>query len=287
MRTADQEDPLSESIYIPANHLAVSIVLHKSPIPILQRCLANLQAALVRLLETQPRMTTTVVLVDNASGRTYIAKLHALIQAFGFPVVIHCNDGNLGYGAGHNQAQGKDVDFRLILNPDVFLEPNALVRALAFLAANPDVGLVVPHARDERGRQLYLCKRYPTVLVLALRGGAPPWLQKRFSAYLEKYEMRDLDWSVPRFDLQLISGCCFLIRETVWRAIGGFDPGYFLYFEDFDLGLRARRVTRLAYLPDFVVTHLGGGVARKGWRHRVWFVASAWRFFQRYGWRWV
>jgi GT2 family glycosyltransferase len=65
--------------------------------------------------------------------------------------------------------------------------------------------------------------------------------------------------------------------------VGGFDPGFFLYFEDFDLTLRLSKVTTVAYCPRVRIVHHGGRAAAKGLRHIAWFVRSARRFFARHG----
>ena len=69
-------------------------------------------------------------------------------------------------------------------------------------------------------------------------------------------------------------------------STGGFDPRYFLYFEDFDWSVRLAKTGQLVYLPSFRIVHHGGGAARKGWRHIRWFVQSGTRFYRRHGWRW-
>jgi hypothetical protein len=69
------------------------------------------------------------------------------------------------------------------------------------------------------------------------------------------------------------------------RAAGGFDPRYFMYFEDYDLSLRIAAQGTVAYEPAMRIVHHGGEAARKGWRHVGWFVRSAWRFFSRHGWK--
>ncbi len=268
--------------------LVVSIVLHRSPLEVLDRTLTCLQAAL-REVQGKQVGGVEVVVVDNASGAAYTTALRTLVgrwRAAGLPISLRCCRHNLGYGRGHNLVATAAPDFRLVLNPDVFLQSNALVQGLSFLEEHAEVGLVVPRALGKESEPLYLCKRYPTLLALALRGFAPAGLRRRYAACLAHYEMRDLDWDVPRFDLELVSGCCLLMRGEVWQRTGGFDPGYFLYFEDFDFALRVREHFRIAYVPDFVVTHLGGEAARKGWRHRRWFIQSAWRFFSGHGWRW-
>ncbi len=271
------------------SRLTVSIVFHRSPLEILEHALACLQVAGERVLQAGMVSVLEVVVVDNDSGPAYREKLEGMLgrlERTGMDLKLIRCPANLGYGRGHNKVEGGEGDFRLILNPDVFLAPDSLIQGLTFLQSHPEVGLVVPNVVDDRGRPGYLCKRHPTVLVLLLRGFAPAWVRGVFSGCLARYEMRDLDWNRPRFDLELVSGCCLLMRGRVWREIGGFSPEYFLYFEDFDLALRAGEKTVIAYTPDFRITHLGGGAARKGWRHRFWFIRSAWRFFRQHGWTW-
>jgi len=75
------------------------------------------------------------------------------------------------------------------------------------------------------------------------------------------------------------------MRTALFRAIGGFDARYFMYFEDYDLSLRLGRRAALAYAPAARVVHHGGNASAKGPRHVLWFVRSAWRFFSRHGWK--
>jgi GT2 family glycosyltransferase len=58
-----------------------------------------------------------------------------------------------------------------------------------------------------------------------------------------------------------------------------------MYFEDYDLSLRIGKEATVAYEPKARIVHHGGDAARKGLRHVQWFVASAWRFFSRHGWK--
>jgi len=195
--------------------------------------------------------------------------------------------GNVGFGRGHNLALAREVGgFHLILNPDVEIAEDALAEALAFMEAHPECGLLTPAARWGDGTRQYLCKRYPSVLDLLLRGFAPGVVKRLFAARLAQYEMRGEMGERMLWDPPIVSGCFMLFRGELWRRLGGFDPGYFLYFEDFDLSLRTAAVSRIAYVPAVRIVHHGGHAARKGWRHVTLFGRSALRFFKTHGWRW-
>jgi hypothetical protein len=66
-----------------------------------------------------------------------------------------------------------------------------------------------------------------------------------------------------------------LVRRKAIDTTGGFDPKFFLYFEDYDWSVRLNKIGATAYLPAFRAVHHGGGAARKGWKHVGWFVRSA------------
>jgi GT2 family glycosyltransferase len=177
------------------------------------------------------------------------------------------------------------MTYHLILNPDAILEPAALQESLRFLEANPDVGLLTPDVRGSAGERQYLCRRYPSVLVLLIRGFGPPWIKRRFAPLLERYELRDRmdDDVVP--DVPLASGCFMFARRELLDAVGGFSPEYFLYFEDYDLSMRIRRRSRIAYVSRVRIVHHGGEAAKKGTTHVRLFLGSALRFFRTHGWK--
>ena len=76
-----------------------------------------------------------------------------------------------------------------------------------------------------------------------------------------------------------------LFRGNFFRELGGFDPQFFLYFEDFDLSLRSAAQQRTAYSSKMRIRHAGGNTARKGWRHVLMFTKSGYRFFSKHGWK--
>jgi GT2 family glycosyltransferase len=195
----------------------------------------------------------------------------------------HHNPANPGFGAGHNAAFCRAVgaDFFLVANPDLAFAPEALVAGLEFFSAHPQSGVLAPLLVDADDLRP-ACFRPPDLLTLALRACG---LTARHSRRIARYECRDWDVRQAMFDPPLLSGCCLLFRASAYRKLGGFDPRYFLYFEDFDLTLRANQLGLSAYCPAMRVAHAGGGASRKGLRHQMHFMRSAWRFFAAHGWR--
>ncbi|HEY0970499.1 MAG TPA: hypothetical protein VGE02_05930 [Gemmatimonadales bacterium] len=197
--------------------------------------------------------------------------------------------GNVGYGRGHNLSLlGSRARYHLVLNPDVLLDADALQHAVEFLDANPRVGLLTPQVRGPSGERQFLCRAYPSVFVLFLRGFAPAPFRRLFRRYMQAHELRDRTSSdTPAMGIPLVSGCFMFGRRDVLQRVGGFSPSYFMYFEDSDLSLAVGREAEVAYVPAVRIVHAGGGAARKGLRHTRMFMRSAYTFFSRNGWRLV
>jgi GT2 family glycosyltransferase len=272
--------------------LSVSIVVYHSDPVLFEATIRTLSEAAAVLDAMNPHTGgSQVVLIDNAllhEARALLEKpdLQSVWARFGAVEVIE-GQGNVGYGRGHNLGIAKSrARYHLILNPDVGLHPQALARAVRFLDGHINFGLLAPLVFDENGQMQYLCRRYPSVLDLFVRGFLPRGLRKRFAGRLARYEMRDVIGSeqIVR-DPPLISGCFMFFRADILKRAGGFDPRYFLYFEDYDLTLRARKFAAIAYVPEVRIVHHGGGAAQKGLLHVRLFLASAFRFFRKHGWR--
>lgn len=267
--------------------LSISIVTYHTAQPLLEELWGSLVVAAERAAAAGACDGFKLILVDNAESddravRDFVAR-HDDAR-----VELHAGHGNIGFGAGHNLALHQtDSDYHLVLNADVKLAADSLTEALRFMEAHPECGLLAPAVYDGQGRQQFLCKRYPAVLDFFLRGFAPGWLRRRFGKRLERYELRDLVRETVLWDPPVVSGSFMFFRTSVLKRLGGFDTRFFLYFEDFDLTLRAAKISRVAYVPSVRIVHYGGNAARKGFGHVRMFIAAAFRFYRKNGWKWV
>jgi len=267
--------------------LTAAIVTWRPDPALLERTVASLALAAARSRASGTLARATLFLIDNgpAASLPVVSAAAARWDASLGPVEIVTGHGNLGYGRANNLVVPRlESDFHLVLNPDVEIDPGAIDAALRSLAEHPHVGLLAPAAFSPGGQREYLCKRYPSVGVLLLRGFAPASVRARFSGSLARYEMRDAIGDRFVDHVPLASGCFLLVRTPLLKALGGFDPRYFMYFEDYDLSLRVAERATVAYDPAVRIVHHGGDAARKGARHIAWFSASAMRFFARHGW---
>ena len=271
-----------------AASLSATIVAYRTDARTLESALRSLAGAVAAARTAGLLGDVTVHVVDNSPAEARGCAEEALRAWPGSAgeITLVAGHGNVGYGRANNLVLPRLASqVHLVMNPDVELAPDALRAGLEALVDHPEVGLVAPAVRGGDGRPQYLCRRYPSVWVLFLRGFAPRALRERFRGAIERYEMRDLVGEAVLTGVPLASGCFMLMRTQLFTRLGGFDPRYFMYFEDYDLSVRAGRETGLAYVPQARVTHHGGEAARKGLRHVGWFIASAWRFFSRHGWR--
>jgi GT2 family glycosyltransferase len=275
--------------------LQISIVTYHPDLPLFTRTLDTLATAIDAAQQAGVLKTVHLALIDNSGDRGVAERIIALSRArFGDRNVqlayLH-GHANIGYGAAHNLVlHGTGADFHLVLNPDAELAPDALVHAFRWLDAHPDVGALAPAMTDATGHPQYTCKRYPAVFDLLLRGFAPASVQRLFARRLARYELRDVVDAMPAREaigVPMMSGACLIARREAIDRTGGFDPRFFLYFEDFDWSVRLNAVTRSAYVPSVRVVHHGGRAAQKGWRHVGWFVMGAMRFYSRHGWKWL
>jgi GT2 family glycosyltransferase len=271
----------------PARFSATVVTFHSDP-GLLARALRSLSAAIAHAQAAGSISVARVHIVDNGDGASARSARDAAREFDTRAGVVEVVEGhgNVGYGRANNLVLTRlQSDVHLVMNPDVELDPNALDAAIRALDSDSRIGLVAPDVRGATGERQYLCKRYPSVWVLFLRGFAPTPLRRLFNGALERYEMRDVLGNEPYAPVPLASGCFMVMRTDLFRRLDGFDPRFFMYFEDYDLSLRVGREAQVAFVPGARIVHHGGEAARKGARHVSWFLRSAWRFFATHGWK--
>ena len=266
--------------------LSVSIVTYDVARELFVSVLDALSAAINETVSNNLVTAHSVVIVDNGDDSDFLRETVKQFDTLQCRIID--NSQNTGFASGHNRAlQDCDADIHLILNPDALLAPDALSVGLSYLEKNPETVLISPYAENPDGSQAYLCKRYPTVLDLFIRGFLPASLRRRAATRLARYECQDFSATEATKGVPIVSGCCMLLRTSAIRSIDGFNEKYFLYFEDFELSLKIAVLGSIDYLPDMRIVHHGGMASRKGLKHIGMFCKSAFTFFRQNGWKLV
>ncbi|MDP2624752.1 MAG: glycosyltransferase family 2 protein, partial [Candidatus Peregrinibacteria bacterium] len=121
----------------------------------------------------------------------------------------------------------------VISNPDVFVKPDTMKKMLSYMEEHPEIGLLGPRLRYYNGDTQESCRRHMTFFDLIIKR-TPLQRIPLFKKRLQKYLMHDFDHSQIQ-EVDLITGAYFMMKREVYDEVGGFDPRYFLFMEDFDL----------------------------------------------------
>ena len=164
---------------------------------------------------------------------------------------------NPGYGGAVNAAVRdlpRDIEWVVISNPDVVLEPHAIDRMIAVGEADEQIAAVGPAIIEPDGSVYPSARAIPSVghgighALFANIWPRNPWTRTYH---------RSTSGSAPG-PTGWLSGACLVVRRTAFDEIGGFDESYFMYFEDVDLGYRLGRSGYLnVYSPVARVHHAG------------------------------
>lgn len=170
---------------------------------------------------------------------------------------------NPGFGAGVNRAaRDTAAAYLLIVNPDAVIDGPIVQRLLTTMHTAADVAVVGPLVRDADGSIQASARRFPGWSTLL--GGRSTWLTRVMPG--NPWSARNLltgpDVRQP-ISVDWVSGACMLVRCAAFEAVGGFDEGFFLYWEDADLCRRLRDAGwRTVYDPGATVHHVAGSSSR-------------------------
>jgi GT2 family glycosyltransferase len=195
-----------------------------------------------------------IVVVNNSDDGAALAD--AVTRAGGAAILQNAR--NLGFGAACNLgAERGKAPVMLFLNPDAVLQPGCL-RAVLDAFNQPDlgrVGIVGPALSNLAGAPALSCSALPTAgsligrtigLHVLVPGLSFPFLSPAVHAHSG--------------DVGQVMGAVMFVRRETFAAVGGFDPAYFLYYEDVELAARAAVLGwRTYYLASARAGHAGAG----------------------------
>ncbi len=195
-----------------------------------QKLRDNLKA----LYKSQGDFNFEIFVVDNASGDDTVE----MIKREFSQVKVIANSVNLGFGQANNQSIRRALgDFILLLNPDMKVKPDTLVKMLDWMKNNYQADLASCKLFDEQGAIIKHIRRFPTLadqLAIVLK------LPHLFPNILKNYIQEDFDYNQASV-VDSVRGGFMMIRKEIIEKVGIFDEQYFLWFEEVDWCLRIKK----------------------------------------------
>jgi N-acetylglucosaminyl-diphospho-decaprenol L-rhamnosyltransferase len=190
------------------------------------------------------------VVIDNASPdgtREVVAACHPWVRLIASPK-------NLGYGRACNLGFHEvTTPYALFMNPDVELKPDGIARLLRQMEERPRAGVLAPATRI--GGEYQFAGGLPTAWSIARNALGVVGARVGSGPILPGMAPYSTDW---------LCGAVMLVRSAMFRAIGGFDPTFFLYFEETDLCARMLQAGfELWATGDVEAVHAGGTSSKK------------------------
>jgi len=198
-------------------------------------------------------------------------------------------DKNRGFAGGNNPAIEKATGrYVLLLNSDAFLAEGVLQKTIQYMDDHPGIGVLGCKLTDPDGTMQPSARMLPGPLnkILHITGLAARFSNSKFFG---RVDYTWWDHSQPK-QVGWVVGAYFLIRRETMAAIGVLDERYFLYFEEIDYCLSARRAGwGVVFFPHASVIHLGGQssvktgerVSAKGRQMVAIRITSEYRFYRK------
>lgn len=176
--------------------------------------------------------------VDRLRGALAEVREHATV-----PVEVHGDGSNLGFAEACNRLAALAESERVL-----FLNPDTEIQALdGVMAADPHQ-LVAPLVHDEAG-------------VLQKTFGPERTLRREALIRLAHRDPAVEEPASPSAT-GFVSGAAFAVDRRRFLDVGGFDTGYFMYYEDLDLCRRWQAAGGTIWVdPAFRIMHVGGASA--------------------------
>jgi N-acetylglucosaminyl-diphospho-decaprenol L-rhamnosyltransferase len=191
--------------------------------------------------------------------------------SFPWPLVIVENPSPKGFGANHNAAFRMSKGERFcVMNPDVRLPENPFPLLLGEME-RLRAALIAPAVLTPRGRVEDSVRHFPRALALA---------SKMLGCGDGRYPFAVSD---EAFAAEWVAGMFMLFRADFYRAVGGFDEAFFLYYEDVDICARLWKAGgRVLACPRAQVIHDARRSSRRNLRYIRWHLTSMARYFWKH-----
>jgi GT2 family glycosyltransferase len=181
---------------------------------------------------------------------------------------------NVGFSKAHNKGSlMASGDYLLFLNPDTEVESESLNKMLEVFKSDKKAGIVAPSLIDYDGKIQKDCYGLQITPLSTIKAKFPEAKNN-----IESGEYFEVDW---------VSGGAMMVRNNLFADLGGFDEKYFMYFEDVDFCLQAKKSGwKIIANPAAKVCHRNGKSSTSNQKKKMHYYASQGYYLEKNFGRW-
>lgn len=247
--------------------LNISIVTYYTELDELKRCFQSLKS----------KHIDKIYVIDN-SRQKYIRDFCSEDDRIEY---IETRE-NIGYGRANNVALKKSIDeckYHLVLNTDVYFEPNIIDKIVEYMEMHDEVGQLIPNVIYPNGEVQYVCRLLPSPMDLFTKR----FLLKYFAKRDDRHCLKFFDHKSP-ICTPFLQGSFMFFRSSVLGEVGVFDERYFMYVEDIDITRRIYKLYKTLYWPEVTIVHAHRAASYKDPRMMWIHIVSVIKYFFKWGW---
>jgi len=239
-----------------------------------------LRDALESILGGEKKDNIEIIVIDNNSRDSSLEEARRL-----FPQVTYIiNRKNFGFSKAVNQGlRTAKAEAVLLLNPDTAIGSKTLQEMADFLDKSPRTGIIGPKLLNPDGTRQLSCRSFPGIENAIFNRYSPltrifpgnKFSRKYLLSRSEDSQLKEVDW---------VSGACMMIKKFLLDEIGLFDENFFMYCEDIDICLRAKKAGwEVYYLPQTQAVHqIRNGKRRASLKSIIDHHLSMYKFYKKH-----
>ena len=239
--------------------ISASIVIYKENKETLKKVIDSFLA-----LELEKEL----IIVDNSPDD----ELKSFCQSFESISYIFSGE-NLGFGRGHNLAfknLKEKSDIHMIINPDVYFDFDEINSFLNWFYNQKDVSLATTKVCYPDGKNQNIIRNIPTSF---------------FDLVKRKLKLNSGELDIKEKiikEVPFAHGCFFVFKTEVFQNLSGFDERFFMYMEDIDIFIRAKKYGKTVVNTNYKIYHEFRKGSSKSFKLLKYHIISAYKFFRKY-----
>jgi GT2 family glycosyltransferase len=249
---------LKDRIVIKNMNITASIVIYNEKKETLEKVIESFFAI---------KYNKELIIVDNSPKN----ELKFFCESFTHVKYIF-NGGNIGFGAGHNLAfknKSKESDIHIILNPDIYFDGSDISDFLKSFYEEKEISLATTKVCYPEGKVQNIVRNIPSSLDLIKR-----------KLKLSSGEINVENNAIS--EIPFAHGCFLVFKTGIFEEIGGFDERFFMYMEDIDIFIRAKKYGKTVIDTNFLIYHEYRKGSSKSFTLLKYHIMSAINFFYKY-----